>query len=83
MYRFEKLKVWEKAMEFCELVYEKSRNFPKEEMYGLTSQLRRSAASAPLNIAEGSACKTKKEFTQYLTVALRSRYETATIIKLA
>lgn len=83
MYRFEKLRVWDKAMDFCELVYEKSRNFPKEEIYGLTSQLRRASASIPLNIAEGSACRTRKEFTQYLNVALRSQYETVTIIKLA
>lgn len=82
-YRFEKLVVWQKAMDFCVAIYDKTKHFPKEELYGITSQLRRAAASIPLNIAEGSACKTKKEFTQYLTVALRSQYETATIIKLA
>ena len=83
MYRFEKLEVWQKAMDFCELVYQKTKQFPKSEIYGLTSQFRRAATSIPLNIAEGSACRTKKEFVQFLTIALRSQYETATILKLA
>jgi four helix bundle protein len=83
MYRFEKLRVWHKAMDFCMLIYEKTRNYPKEEMFGLTSQLRRAATSMPLNIAEGSACQTKKEFIQFLTIALRSQYECVTIIKLS
>jgi len=83
MYRFEKLEVWQKAMDFCELVYQKTKQFPKSEIYGLTSQFRRAATSIPLNIAEGSACRTKKEFIQFLTIALRSQYETATILKLA
>ena len=83
MYRFEKLEVWQKAMDFCELVYQKTKQFPKSEIYGLTSQFRRAATSIPLNIAEGSACRTKKAFIQFLTIALRSQYETATILKVA
>jgi four helix bundle protein len=83
MYRFEKLEVWQKAMDFCKIVYGTSKSFPKSEIYGLTSQLRRAATSIPLNIAEGSACGTQKEFVQFLTIALRSHYETVTIIKLA
>ncbi|MDN3515498.1 MAG: four helix bundle protein [Candidatus Brocadia sp.] len=82
MYRFEKLEVWKKAMDFCELIYQKSKIFPKTEVYGLTSQIRRATTSIPLNIAEGSACRTKKEFTQFLTIALRSQYEVVTIIEL-
>ena len=82
MYQFEKLQVWQKAMQLCEVIYEKSRNFPKEEIYGLTSQFRRAVTSIPLNIAEGSACPTKKEFVKFLTIALRSQYETITILKL-
>lgn len=81
-YRFEKLTVWQKAMDFCVEAYDKTKSFPKEEVYGITSQLRRAATSIPLNIAEGSACKTKKEFIQFLYVALRSQYEVVTIIKL-
>ncbi|MBU0567126.1 four helix bundle protein [bacterium] len=83
MYRFEKLEVWQKAMDFCELVYQKSSDFPKAETYGIVSQFRRAATSIPLNIAEGSACRTKKEFIQFLTIALRSQYETVTILMLA
>jgi len=82
MYRFEKLEVWQKAMNFCELVYRKSKDFPKSEIYGLTSQIRRATTSIPLNIAEGSACKTDKEFIQFLFIALRSHYEVVTIVKL-
>lgn len=65
MYRFEKLTVWQKAMEFCLKVYDLTKDFPKEELYGITSQLRRSATSIPLNIAECSGCKTKKELRVY------------------
>ena len=82
MYRFEKLEVWKKAMNFCELVYQESKNFPRTEVYGLTSQIRRATTSIPLNIAEGSACRTKKEFIQFLTIALRSQYEVVTITEL-
>ncbi len=82
-YRFEKLLVWQKAMDFCAAVYNETKQFPKDEIYGLTSQLRRASSSIPLNIAEGSACKNKKEFIQFLYIALRSQYEVVTIIKLA
>lgn len=83
MYRFEKLEVWQKALDLCKIVYRISKSFPKSETYGLTAQLRRSVTSILLNIAEGSACGTKKEFVQFLTIALRSHYETITIVKLA
>lgn len=83
MYRFEKLQVWQKAMDFCKLVYKKTNDFPDEERFGLISQFRRASTSIPLNIAEGSACRTNKEFIQFLTIALRSQYECVTIIKLS
>lgn len=82
-YRFERLLVWQKAMDFSEKVYAATRQFPKDEVYGLTSQIRRAATSIPLNIAEGSACKTRKEFIQFLYIALRSQYEVVTTIRLA
>lgn len=82
-YRFERLVVWQKAMEFARHVYAVTRRFPRDEIYGLTSQFRRAATSVPLNIAEGSACRTRKEFQQFLYIALRSQYECVTIIKLA
>lgn len=83
MYRFEKLQVWQKSMDLCVAVYEKTKLFPREEAYGLSSQARRAATSTPLNIAEGSACKSRKEFVQFLTVSLRSQYELTTVIRLA
>lgn len=81
-YRFEKLIVWQKSMDFCVKVYNKSKKFPNDELYGLTSQLRRAVTSIALNIAEGSACKSKKEFVQFLYIALRSQYEVVTVLKL-
>jgi four helix bundle protein len=83
VYRFEKLVVWQKAMAFSKTVYIITKGFPKDEVYGLTSQFRRAATSIPLNVAEGSACKTRKEFIQFLYIALRSLYEVVTIIKLS
>ena len=81
-YRFEKLIAWQKAMDFCLEIYAITKDFPKEELYGITSQLRRATTSIPLNIAEGSACPTKKEFARFLYIALRSQYEVVTILKL-
>lgn len=56
------LQVWQKAMELAKEVYLLTRSFPKEELYGLTSQMRRAAVSIPSNIAEGAARASKKEF---------------------
>jgi four helix bundle protein len=82
MYGFEKLIVWQKSMDFCEHIYKATKNFPKEEQFGITSQLRRASYSIPLNIAEGSASKSKKEFKYFLTIALRSQHECITLLKL-
>ena len=83
MYSFEKLIVWQKAIEFCELIYRETKKFPKDEMFGLVSQLRRAATSIPLNISEGSACSSKREFKHFVNIAQRSQYEIATIIRLS
>ncbi|MBI5125669.1 MAG: four helix bundle protein [Planctomycetes bacterium] len=82
-YGFEKLIVWQKSMELCEYVYKVTHNFPKEELFGLTSQLKRASYSIPLNIAEGSASKSRKEFKRFLTIALGSQYECITLLKLS
>jgi four helix bundle protein len=82
MYHFEKLTVWQKSMDFCELIYKETKSFPKEEIFGLTSQLRRATTSIPLNISEGTACNSKREFKHFLNIALCSQYEIVTIIKL-
>lgn len=72
---FKELKVWQKAIELVTETYIHSRIFPKEELYGLTSQLRRSAVSIPSNIAEGCGRKTPKDFSNFLGIALGSAFE--------
>lgn len=83
MHRFEDLKIWQKAMNITENCYKASENFPKEEKYGLTSQLRRSAVSIPLNIAEGAGRNTNGEFRQFLGIANGSSFELLTQLYLS
>ena len=66
---FKELKVWEKAHALTLAVYESSRNFPREEIYGLTSQLRRAAVSVSANIAEGCGRRSDGEFVRFLQIA--------------
>ena len=72
---FRKLAVWHKAHEFVLQVYRESRQFPREEIYGLTSQLRRAAASIPANIAEGCGKATDPDLARYLQNAFGSANE--------
>lgn len=83
MHKFEELKIWQKAMDITEKCYKASENFPKEERYGLTSQLRRSAVSIPSNISEGAGRNTKGEFKQFLGIANGSSYELLTQLYLS
>ena len=83
MHKFEELKIWQKAMDITEKCYNASENFPKEERYGLTSQLRRSAVSIPSNISEGAGRNTKGEFKQFLGIANGSSYELLTQLYLS
>ncbi|BCL60073.1 hypothetical protein DGMP_07660 [Desulfomarina profundi] len=78
-----KLLVWQEAMELVTDIYAITENFPSEEMYGLTSQLRRAAVSVPSNIAEGAGRESKKEFLHYLSVARGSLSEVDTQLLLA
>ena len=80
MNRYQDLKVWQKAMDLVEIIYELSKSFPDEEKFGLTSQIRRSAVSIPSNIAEGSGRSSKKEFLQFLSIATGSLFELDTQI---
>ena len=80
---YRNLVVWQKAMELAKKVYLVTRNFPEEEIYALTSQVRRSAVSVPGNIAEGKGRGTDKEFVQFLRIALGSLYELQTQLELA
>lgn len=72
---FKELKVWHKAHEMTMAVYEATRAFPSEELYGLTSQLRRSAASIPANIAEGCGRRSDGEMARFLQIARGSASE--------
>ena len=73
---FRQLKVWEKSHQLALTVYKETKKFPKEELYGLTSQIRRASMSIPTNIAEGCGMNTDKEFTRYLQFAMGSASET-------
>jgi four helix bundle protein len=72
MHDFKKMKVWQKARELAKSIYIVTSNFPKEEIFGLTSQTRRSAVSIVSNIAEGSGRNTDGEFINFLGIALGS-----------
>jgi four helix bundle protein len=69
------LDVWKDGISFVTKVYKMTSSFPKEEMYGITSQIRRAAISIPSNIAEGAARKTTNEFRQFLYISLSSAAE--------
>lgn len=73
---------WQRAMDFAVEIYEATRNWPREEIYGLTSQVRRSAASVPSNIAEGQGRFSTREFLNYLSISYGSLTESFTQIKL-
>lgn len=77
------LDVWKKSIELVKDIYEVSKFFPNEEIYGLTSQIRRAAVSIPSNIAEGASRQSNKEFIQFLYIALGSSSEVETQIIIA
>ena len=74
-YRFENLEVWKLAREFVKVIYTITKDFPKDEMFGLTSQMRRASLSILLNITEGSDRKSDKEFIRFLRIAYTSMEE--------
>lgn len=77
------LDIWKKGIEFVVEIYKTTANFPKEELYGLTSQMRRAVISYPSNIAEGAARFSKKEFIQFLYISLGSLSEVETQLIIA
>ena len=83
MQNFKSLVVWQDAHTFTLDIYRISKTFPKEEIYGLTSQLRRASASIPANIAEGCAKSSKLDFARILEIALGSANETDYFMLLA
>ena len=75
-YGYKKLIVWQKADELAYQIYLKTKSFPKEELYGITSQLRRSALSVPTNLVEGTGRQSRKELKHFVNIALGSLAET-------
>jgi four helix bundle protein len=75
--------VWQKAMDLVEDVYKRTKVFPQEELYGLTSQLRRAVVSVPSNIAEGQGRNSTREFLHHLSIAYGSLCEVGTQILIA
>ncbi len=81
--KYRDLLVWQKAMDLVENVYLATASFPKEEMFGLTSQLRRAAVSVPSNIAEGHGRQSDRDFQRFLRIAQGSLRELETQLLLA
>ncbi len=82
-FKFEKLLIWQKAVDLSDTVNEITKQFPKDEMFILTSQMKRAADSVSLNIAEGSTGQTNPEFRRFLSIAIRSNIEVVGCIYLA
>lgn len=82
-FKFEDLRVWQQAVELSGIVDDISKKFPKEELYVLTSQIKRAADSVSLNIAEGSTGQTNPEFKRFLGISIRSGIEVIGCIYLA
>ncbi len=80
---YRELKVWQAAMSLAEQCYAATKSFPREELFGLTSQIRRAAASVPANIAEGQGRQHTKEFLNFLSVARGSLMEVETHLLLS
>ena len=78
---YKKLIVWQRADELAYQIYQFTKQFPKEEMYGITSQLRRAAISVPTNIVEGTGRQGRKELKQFCNIALGSLAETEYLLE--
>ena len=83
MQDFKKLQVWQKSHDLTLRMYEVTSRFPREEMYGLTNQIRRACASVPTNIAEGCGRGSSADFARFLHIAMGSANETEYLILLA
>lgn len=79
-FKFENLIIWQKSMDYGEEIFKLSKSFPKEEIYNLTSQIRRAVDSIALNISEGSIVQSIPEFQRFMGYAIRSLAETITCL---
>jgi four helix bundle protein len=82
-YGFYRLEVWKLGMELVDFIYTLTKKFPSDEKFSLVSQMRRAAVSVPLNIAEGSIKRTKKDFASFVRIALGSLMETMTCLEIS
>jgi four helix bundle protein len=80
---YHNLLVWKKAHEYTLEIYKITKRYPKDELFGIVSQLRRASSSIPANIVEGSARRTDKEFCQFLVQARGSLVETQYFLELS
>lgn len=83
MKTFRDLIIWQKSMNLVTAIYNKTNGFPKEELFGLTSQIRRCAISIPSNIAEGYGRNSNKEFSRFISIARGSLFEFQTQLEIA
>ena len=79
-FKFEKLVIWQRAMDYGEEIYKMSLQFPKHEIYNLSSQILRASDSVALNISEGSILQSNAEFNRFLGYSVRSLAETVTCL---
>jgi four helix bundle protein len=83
MFTFEKLRVWQKAIDFADLVYDVTEKFPDSERYGLTSQMRRASVSVSSNLAEGSSRHSDTDFARMVEIATGSLFEVVSQAEIA
>jgi four helix bundle protein len=83
MFNFEKLEVWQDAIEFADVIYSASQSFPDDERFGLTSQIRRAAVSISANLAEGSGRESNKDFCRFVAIAYGSLLEVVSHLRVA
>ena len=83
MKTFRELIVWQKSMRLVTLIYEVTKEFPREENFGLTSQMRRSAVSIPSNISEGYGRDGLKDYIRFLNIAMSSLFELQTQLEIS
>lgn len=83
MSHFRKLLVWQKAMLLTTKIYDNTKSFPKEEIFGLTSQLRRCSISIPSNIAEGFGRDSKNDLLRFLNISVGSLFELQTQLEIS
>jgi four helix bundle protein len=83
MHNYKELNIWKNSLAIAIDVYYLSADFPKEENFGLTSQIRRSAVTVPSNIAEGSSRSSNKDFNRFLEIAMGSSFELQTQLEIS